>query len=563
MRIAELGKQVISSHTFIITLLDVDIQEGSAVICKSSNPDVEEFLNQQKTSADLLMASTQDNLYSEIQHKFNLKSFYKCSLWSIDRLEMGCTYHLSDQVAPLATREKGLLESFASRVAVILENFGTFQENYSNNLEILCELPKGFITSTSENFLKSLPNIACQLLSASACILWKKDPEHRKFKILETAGKIDKGYCELELSENFELIQKYYQQKGLFSLSDITKVPTTFLHRQEVERQGWRSMLSSPLVVEKEIIGILDVFREDIHIFTEFEIKQFECFSNYAALSFERATNKDAKKLEKLTEIMLNMINLTEIEDIQQCLLEGALELVSLGHESMTSSDLIGEVTRLNYYTGELEIRKSNSNIQKIYDPLKLGKGFTGKALQEKTIKRISDVSTPDARDIYVMHWETTRSEIAIPIYINNISIREEAEPSLGSKLIGVLNIESPEIDTFAQTEEKYLELLSDYAAILMDRIEYNQKLVELRRKEQEIVNAETLDEIMEIVMDSILNILQFENVNISLVDFDNNRIQTKYIKSLRENKLLEEFKKEADHSLATLEGDTNIDIQA
>ena len=175
MRIAELGKQVISSHTFIITLLDVDIQEGSAVICKSSNPDVEEFLNQQKTSADLLMASTQDNLYSEIQHKFNLKSFYKCSLWSIDRLEMGCTYHLSDQVAPLATREKGLLESFASRVAVILENFGTFQENYSNNLEILCELPKGFITSTSENFLKSLPNIACQLLSASACILWKKD----------------------------------------------------------------------------------------------------------------------------------------------------------------------------------------------------------------------------------------------------------------------------------------------------------------------------------------------------------------------------------------------------
>ncbi|MEY3827753.1 MAG: hypothetical protein RLZZ148_2574, partial [Cyanobacteriota bacterium] len=263
-------------------------------------------------------------------------------------------------------------------------------------------------------------------------------------------------------------------------------------------------MLSSPLVVEKEIIGILDVFREDIHMFTEIEIKQFECFSNYAALSFERATNKDAKKLEKLTEIMLNMINLTEIEDIQQCLLEGALELVSLGHESITSSDLIGEVSRLNYYTGELEIRKSNSNsnIQKIYDPLKLGKGFTGKALQERTIKRISDVLTPDARDIYVMHWETTRSEIAIPIYINNSSIREETEPSLGSKLIGVLNIESPEIDTFAQTEEKYLELLSDYAAILMDRIEYNQKLAELSRKEQEIVNAETLDEIMEIVMD-------------------------------------------------------------
>ncbi len=558
-RITELGKQTIDSHTFALAFIDPETKAVTQVVCTSNNSELEESINHKKVLWNDIASSTKGKPHPGIKDRYHLKSVYSYPLWSQESRIVGHIYHFSPQLETLTKYEQGLFKSFANRTIVTIENLNPY--NTFNSLQTLCKLSEELMTVSPDKFIQLLPQNACELFSASACILWEKDLEHQKFKILATDGKVDDEYKKLELDSNFESLQNFYRQRGVFYLRDITKASAKFLHYEEVQKRGWVSMISAPLMVSGEIIGILDIFTTETRYFTELEKDQFKCFSNYAAISFEKAvTNqktienlKDREKSQKLTEIMLKMINCTDTEKILQSLLKGALELVILGNKNTVSlNSLICEISRLDYFTGELKTILQNRS-KKQNPPLKLDEGITGKALKDKKTIRVNDISSSE---IYVKHWEEARSEIAVPIFIENIPVRKGKEVQLGSKLIGVLNIESPEIKTFSEADEKYLSLLVRYAAILIDRLEADEKLSKLRRIEQEIAHHQNYDKIMIIALESITKILGFNYVNISLINRETNSIKTEYITGIPEAQI-ENFKKSNDHS-----SDSN-DIQA
>lgn len=433
-------------------------------------------------------------------------------------------------------------------------------------LKTLNELAETLLTAPPEEFIKKLPQKTCELFSVSICILWEKNKEKQKFIVADASMGVDEDYKKLELDTNFAIIQKYYDDQGIYYLPDVEKASDHFLHLKEVKERGWVSMLSIPLRREKEIIGILDIFTENPRHFSELDKEQFKCFSNFAALSFEKAkfSQKEAEniadreKLQKLTEIMLDMLNYNNAEDIFKSLLNGALELVTVGDKVLRVSDgLVGEITRLNYSTGDLEIIQSNKQTA-ISPPLRLGDGITGLALRDLRTINVNDVVNDKTwREIYVNFWEKTRSEIAVPIFIDKIPVIEKTSiKKTGCKLIGVLNIESPEIKAFSEADEKYLKLLALYAAVLIDRRESDKKVTRLRQQEQQIAGYQNFNQIMESVLESITQILEFDVVNISLINFATKRIKTEYIGGIPDEQK-EEFKKDADHSL-----DSN-DIQA
>lgn len=557
--IAELGKTVMNSHTFALALVDADTKEVTNVVCKSNNSELEELINNQKKLWNEVVLSKREICYLLLTDKYQLKAVYSYPLWSAESIVVGHAYHFSAVNEAVSKQEEGLMKSFASRAIVAIENLNNPNFDISQTFTTLSELSQALLANPSDEFIEALPQKACEFFSVPTCVLWKINKKHRKFVISDASVGVDDDYKKLELSNNFDAIQQHYNREGIFYLPDTAKASAKFLYPEEVRARGWVSMLSVPLRVEGEIIGILDIFTKNSRYFTEVEKEQFMTFSTLAALSFEKddanqkeADNfRDKEKLLKLTEIMLRMLECRDVHDILEALSDGALELVYMKNRAISMwSELIVEISRLDYYTGELKIIVEQNQSQNTNEPLKLDEGITGLALKEMKTINVEDLSNSEYQNIYVNYWENTKSQIAIPIFIDKIPAIEGSKvKKIGSKRIGILNIESPDVNTFSEADAKYLSLLAKYAAVLIERRDSDEKTTKLRIIEREIASYRNHKQIMEEVIKGIIEILDFEVVNISLVDFETKRIKTEYVGGIPEDEI-EEFKKDADHAL-------------
>jgi GAF domain-containing protein len=117
------------------------------------------------------------------------------------------------------------------------------------------------------------------------------------------------------------------------------------------------------------------------------------------------------------------------------------------------------------------------------------GPGITTKVAREKTSILIEDITdSPD----YVFGGIKASSELAVPAI-------SRGEP------VAVLNVESPEISAFDETDQKLLEIFSEHVAAAFTRLEYQETLVELEKERIRLENAGRMDEIKKIDLSALL----------------------------------------------------------
>jgi signal transduction histidine kinase/putative methionine-R-sulfoxide reductase with GAF domain len=271
---------------------------------------------------------------------------------------------------------------------------------------------------------------------------------------------------------------------------------------------------------------------------------------------------QQSQPFRDLVKIIIDMASAQDTTTILEILLDGALKLVKATN---------GSIARLDYRTGKINVVHSEPYLKLFDFGIDWGQGIMGKALIENQPQIVEDIASSPWCDIYIEHWEHMRSEITVPIVLENIPVRIESDyqnesdsadekvmiTNNGVKRIGVLNIESSKLNAFSKEDEEVLLPLARYAAIRIDAIEFDRKLAELRIKEKEITESgKEFDQIIETVINSIIEILDFEVINISLVDLTKGVIETKYVEGIAPDKK-QKFMKEAVHSL------DSMDIQA
>ena len=84
---------------------------------------------------------------------------------------------------------------------------------------------------------------------------------------------------------------------------------------------------------------------------------------------------------------------------------------------------------------------------------IEIGKGVCGTAVKEKKIQRVADVH---AFPGHIACYAASRSEIVLPI-------------RSGGRIVGVLDIDSPEPERFSEEDEKGLALLADLIGRAVD----------------------------------------------------------------------------------------------
>ena len=180
-------------------------------------------------------------------------------------------------------------------------------------------------------------------------------------------------------------------------------------------------------------------------------------------------------------------------------------------------TDIIGDtlypdncgVLLLNETQDELKPHTSyrSTNKEMLALSMPLTEGITGKVAATGISIRVGDVSLEPA---YYESTDGVLSELCVPI-------------KNGTKIIGVLNVESKLLNAFAETDERLLNTIAGGMAKAIERIELFE-LEQKRRKQAEILRETTGELTSFFEMDKL-----FENIFISLaklIDYDSASIE-------------------------------------
>src|SRR5881227_2345280 len=183
----------------------------------------------------------------------------------------------------------------------------------------------------------------------------------------------------------------------------------------------------------------------------------------------------------------------------------------------------------LNDKTQELYFRFSVGHSHEVADRMriKVGEGVTGVAAQRAEAILVNDVAN-DPR--YISAVPNVRSEIAVPLIVKN-------------RVIGVIDIESPQPDHFTEEHKRLLTLIASRMAIgienarLYTRLSRQAKtLVLLNEIARELTSILNVDQLLKRIGELLSRLIDYQMFSILLVDATGQKLEHRFSLRFQEN---------------------------
>ena len=213
---------------------------------------------------------------------------------------------------------------------------------------------------------------------------------------------------------------------------------------------GMCSELVVPLLHKKRSIGALNILSHHKDQFTPSDVELLRQFAAHVSVGivnarlFERSRS-DAEAFETLAEIGRDVASVLDLDELFARIAQSMRRVIDYRTFG---------IWLLNAERAELEIKHAvhyGDHIQQTRIPL--GEGLVGYAALHGEPVLVADVSQ-DPRYINVV--ADVRSELAIPMLLKD-------------RCIGVLDLESPELDAFTKRDVEILTLLASQAAVAIE----------------------------------------------------------------------------------------------
>ncbi|MBI5343090.1 MAG: GAF domain-containing protein [Deltaproteobacteria bacterium] len=218
-----------------------------------------------------------------------------------------------------------------------------------------------------------------------------------------------------------------------------------------MRRLDVRGFLAAPVRGPTEVVGVLAAATPlDGRELAEADLKLLSVMANFAAVALENAhlvarLDRKARKIAAILEISRALNEEHHPSVLFQLIVDRAVELMGASSGSVILVDAKSGVLRIEAERGLGETVKETVR-------LKLGEGITGWVAKEGIPILVPDVST-DPR--YVMANPQVRSEMAVPI-------------KWGSNVVGVLNLDHYQTESFAEEDLELLEAFGNAAAVAL-----------------------------------------------------------------------------------------------
>src|SRR5438876_8687915 len=183
----------------------------------------------------------------------------------------------------------------------------------------------------------------------------------------------------------------------------------------------------------------------------------------------------------------------------------------------------------LNEKTQELRIRFNVGYKRELADKIriKMGEGVTGLAAQHREAMLVGDVTT-DPR--YISGVPDVRSELAVPLIVKN-------------KVIGVIDIESPQPNHFTEEHKRLLTLIASRMAVGIENARLYTRttrqartLLLLNEIARELTSILNLDELLKRIAELLSRLIDYQMFSILLLDTTGEKLQHRFSLRFQEN---------------------------
>src|ERR1700720_556882 len=237
-----------------------------------------------------------------------------------------------------------------------------------------------------------------------------------------------------------------------------------------------RSELVVPLMVKGQSIGVLDIQSTHVDYFTRDQQSILTLMTSRLAIAIENARLFERVRSQADTLLVLNEVGreANSILAVEE-LLRRAAELV----ERVIDYQILGILLydeAAHLYRHRLDMKYGQSAQGKLR--VTPHDGIVGAAIATELPVRVPDV-TLDSR--YIVVNQETRSELAIPMIHQG-------------RVVGVLDLESPQVNYFTAEHEQTLSILAAHLAVSLENARLYEKLAkDEARMERELTAAQRL----------------------------------------------------------------------
>jgi len=236
------------------------------------------------------------------------------------------------------------------------------------------------------------------------------------------------------------------------------------------------SSLSVPIKIGGLVIGVLEVESSRINAFNANDQIALEVVADQIAIAYQNAellteTRSRMKDLQMLHDVSLAAASSSHLQETLQAAAEALTAEWKGTHVALQLIDEENETLHM--------MASSGFPVDQVEGlDLALGEGLTGWVAQHGEPVLVSDVRQ-DPR--YYGANPGTRSELCVPL-------------STGSRLLGTLNVESPEIGAFTVDDQRLLSTLASNLAMLIERARLFEEVegarVELQQRAEALEHA-------------------------------------------------------------------------
>jgi signal transduction histidine kinase len=367
---------------------------------------------------------------------------------------------------PILRSDLNKLTVFANQIAVALENALLFKEN-QDRLNMLTAL---YDISTSlagvldvEKVLNQIVIKIVKLLKVDACGAFLHD---------ERGGLALRTAYDSAGTSPMQLVGSIVESVSDSSMKERRQMHITDMWQDArvADCRGMQSMLSIPLMMENNPVGVINVYSRRQRSFSDEELVLLQSLSNQAAITIENTRlyetiRNDKDNLTALLEISQRINAALDRKRLLEIVTESAVQLTGAdyGLLSITENDEL-----------HVQLQHGLTPDQAKAISIKVGEGLMGHAAKLGKTIIVGDVST-DSR--YIPFYQGIRSIAAIPLTVQQ-------------SVTGVLMLESKKADNFRRWR-KSLTILTNQVATAITNANLYQEIHSFNeRLKQEVDDA-------------------------------------------------------------------------